>query len=65
MNRLDLEIAFNARAFLLDIGGRSHAVENDIGAGVGERPCIRQSDAAGRSGHDRGLACQCAHFIYS
>ena len=65
MHRLDLEIGLDAGALLLDIGRRAHAVENDIGAGAGESARISQSDAAGRSGHHRGLACQSTHFIHS
>jgi len=56
MHGAHLEIGFDAGTLALDVGRHAHAVEDDIGAGAGERTRVSQSDAAGRSGDDSGLA---------
>src|SRR4030095_13539825 len=48
-------------ACALDVGGRAHAVDHDVGAGACEGACDRKPDAAGRAGHHRRLACQRTH----
>ena len=55
MHRADLEIGLDAGTLALDIGRHAHAVNDNIGAGGGERARVSQSDAAGRAGHDGGL----------
>src|SRR5882724_13115343 len=65
MHRLDLEVGLDAGALLLDVGGRAHAVEDDIGAGARKGACISEPDAAGRSGHNRRLACQRTHVLFT
>jgi len=63
MNRLDLEVALDGGPLLLDVSaGAPMPLRNDIGAGAGKGARIRQSNAAGRAGHNCGLACQCTHF---
>ncbi|MGY2903144.1 hypothetical protein ACVWVY_002165 [Bradyrhizobium sp. URHC0002] len=56
MHRAHLEIGLDAGTLALDIGRHAHAVEDDIGAGGGERTRVSQSDATGRAGNDSGLA---------
>ena len=65
IGRLDLEIRLDAGTLALDIGRHAHAVNDNIGAGGGERARVSQSDAAGRAGHDGGLVFQCTHCIHS
>jgi hypothetical protein len=63
MDRLDLEIALDRRAFLLDVSRRAHAVDDDIGASACESARISEADAAGRTGDDGGLACEISHYL--
>ena len=55
VERPDAEVLLDAGALGLDRGGLAHAVEDDIGAVLGERARDREPDAAGRS-RDQGVA---------
>src|SRR5690606_31701554 len=56
--RLDLELRLDPGALALDLVLLAEPVEEDAGALGGKRPGDRQSDAAGRSGHQRELVLE-------
>jgi len=65
IDRLDLEVGFDAGTLLLDVGRDAKSVDHNIRAGARERPHHCESDAAGGAGHNRGLTCQRTHLICS
>ncbi len=52
MDRPDLELGFDAGAFALDVLGCPEAVDQDVGALLGQGPGDGQADAAGGAGDD-------------
>ena len=58
IDRLDAEILLDAAALLFDRGVVAEAVDGDIGALLGERAGVSETDARGRTRHQRGLSFQ-------
>ena len=64
MDDLHPEVGLDCGSRLLDIGGRPHAVEHDVGPGAGKGPRTRQTYAACRTGHDCCLVSQDTRFVH-
>jgi hypothetical protein len=58
IERLDPEFGLDAGALLLDRRGLAKAVDDDVGALLGEGPGDGQADAARRAGDQRDLTFQ-------
>ena len=63
VDRLDAEILFDAAALLLDRRGVAEAVDDDVGAFLGEGAGDGQADAAGRAGDQRDFAFETLRYL--
>ena len=64
IDRLHPEIVLDCSPRFFDIGRRPNPVEHDVGASTRECPRIRETDAAGRAGHDCDFTFQNIHFAF-
>jgi hypothetical protein len=53
VGRADLEVGGDLRLRLRDVVGLAEPIEDDVGAGGGERPRDAEPDTAGRARHQR------------